>query len=455
MSATLSARAAGNCGRVVRVAKIALVAVSVMTATLVAQQPPLFRSAVDVIAVDVQVVDREGNPIEALPPNAFEVSIKGQRRRVLSAEFVRSAYVDAIQTPAGAAVPAGLVARPSSRGGRTVVLAIDAGSFDPGSERAAMESAKRFLSQLEASDLVALFVFPDGKWIPPTIDRVAIRTALDRLVGQHQPIRSYYNLKPWEIVDITTQSTNPNSFLTNARRATTLDPGISPEFDVVMRVQQRECPTDQDCPIMIYSEGIGLATQLERQAQLSLGGIDNLLRGLRTLDGRKSVVLVSAGILVSDRPEGRPDVGEMARVLGQEAALAHAVVYTIHVESNSVTTSGAAARRGTTSDNAGRDRSLYSTWLEQFSDSAGGDRLYVPVGQANYAFDRVLRESSGYYLLGVEPATEDGDGVARELKVRVNTKTKGLTVRSRQWVVMPPKSRTAAAAPDSGARQTR
>jgi len=46
-----------------------------MTATLVAQQPPVFRSSVDVIAVDVQVVDSDGNPVEAL-------SIKGQRLRV-------------------------------------------------------------------------------------------------------------------------------------------------------------------------------------------------------------------------------------------------------------------------------------------------------------------------------------------------------------------------------------
>ena len=446
MSIAVSARSAGNRGGA-RLARIALLAACVMTTTVVAQQPPVFRSSVDVIAVDVQVVDVEGNPVEALPSNAFEVFIKGQRRKVLSAEFVRSAYVDTTVASEGTAVPTALVARPTSRGGRTIVLAVDAGSFDAGTERAAMESAERFLSQLEASDLVALFVFPDGKWIPPTIDRVAIRAALDRLVGQHQPIRSFYNLKPWEIVDITTQSTNPNSFLTNARRA---GEPTGTEFDVVLRVQQRECPGDQDCPILIYAEGMGLATQLEHQAQLSLGGLENLLRGLRTLDGRKSVVLVSAGILVSDRPEGRPDVGDMARMLGQEAARAHAVIYTIHVDSNGLATSGAAARRGTTSDNTGRDRALYSTWLEQFSDSAGGDRLYVPVGQANYAFDRVLRESSGYYLLGVEPASEDRDGRARELKVRVNAKSKGITVRSRQWVVVPPKSLTASSAPNSG-----
>jgi VWFA-related protein len=437
---------------------VVLVAVAVMTATLIAQEP-LFRSSVDVIAVDVQVVDGDGSPIDALPANAFEVSIKGQRRKVISAEFVRHAFVDAPKASKQSQQLTAVVAEPSvsvasSRGGRTVVLAIDIGSFDPGAERAPMESAKQFLRQLEPGDMAGLFVFPDGIWIPPTLDRAAIRTTLDRLVGQHQPLRSYYNLKPWEIVDITTQSTNPHSFLTSARRGTT-EPTPSQLLDVVMSVQQRECPGDADCPILIYNEGIGLATQLERQAQLSLEGLESLLFGLRSVEGRKSVVLVSGGILVSDRPEGRPDAGDLARTLGQEAARAHAVVYTIHVDVNSVASGASAGRRGSTSANIGRDRALYGTWLEQFSDAAGGDRLYVPTGQGDFAFDRVIRESSGYYLLGVEPASEDRDGQARELRVKVNAKAKGITVRSRSWVVIPPKGQGSSTGSGSAALRTR
>jgi len=337
-----------------------------------------------------------------------------------------------------------------------MVLAIDIGSFDPGAERAPLDAAKEFLASLEPSDMVGLFVFPDGVWMPPTINRAAVRARLDRLVGLHQPIRSYYNLRPWEIVEITTESTNPNSFLTAARRGTqSLDPAVSQQLDVVMRVQQRECPGDSDCPILIYNEGIGLATQFERQAQMSLGGLETLLHELQTVEGRKSVVLLSGGILVSDRPEGRPDAGDLARILGQEAARANTVVYTIHVDVNTVASGASAGRRAGTSDNIGRDRALYGTWLEQFSDAAGGNRLYVPTGQGNFAFQRVLRESSGYYLLGVEPASEDRDGQARELKVKINSKAKNLTIRSRQWVVVPPKSKSTASASGNAPLMTR
>src|SRR5262245_53353948 len=54
-----------------------------------AQQQPVFRSSVDVIAVDVQVVDPQGNPIGKIGPESFTVSINGQRRKVVSAQFVR------------------------------------------------------------------------------------------------------------------------------------------------------------------------------------------------------------------------------------------------------------------------------------------------------------------------------------------------------------------------------
>src|SRR6188768_460108 len=56
-----------------------------------AQKPtPTFRSGLDVIAVDVQVSDRNGVPVAGLGPDRFAVTINGRRRRVLSAELVES-----------------------------------------------------------------------------------------------------------------------------------------------------------------------------------------------------------------------------------------------------------------------------------------------------------------------------------------------------------------------------
>lgn len=83
---------------------------------------------------------------------------------------------------------------------------------------------------------------------------------------------------------------------------------------------------------------------------------------------------------------------------------------------------------------------MLATFLDQFSSAAGGNRIYVPVGGGGFALDRVLRESSAYYLLGVEPAEADRDGKARELRVKVDRR--GVTVRSRQWVLVPARDRS-------------
>jgi VWFA-related protein len=402
----------------------AVVALCIVAASA---QQTVFRSKVDVIAVDVQVVDGDGNPIGRIGPDAFSVTINGQRRKVVSAQFI--AQQPATDDPTEP--------RPPEGRGRTFVLAIDNGSFEVGAERAPIQGAQAFVQHLDPSDRVGLFVYPAGTSIAPTTQRAPLTVTLGRVIGQKDPIRSHYNLRPWEIVDITAQTSNPNSFLTAARNITnpTADGGTQMELDPVLKIQARECPEDPDCPSKIYSEGIQLAIQLERQVQTSLGGLEVLLHALEKIPGRKAVVLVSAGLLVSDRSDGRPDVGDIARVMGQSAARANATVYTVHID---VTPGvGPASQKAPGSSEMARDRALYGNWLNDFSQSAGGRLIYVPVGTADFAFDRILRETSAYYLLGVEPAAADRDGQPRKLGVKVNRR--GVSVRSRQWVVVPPK----------------
>ena len=82
---------------------------------------------------------------------------------------------------------------------------------------------------------------------------------------------------------------------------------------------------------------------------------------------------------------------------------------------------------------------MQASFLDDFSSAAGGSRLYVGVGGGESAFDRVLREASAHYLLGVEPAEQDRDGKARQLRVKVARR--GVTVRNRQWVLVPARDR--------------
>ena len=43
---------------------------------------PTFKSGVELVALDVTVVDRNGRPVQGLGPEAFQVTIDGRPRRV-------------------------------------------------------------------------------------------------------------------------------------------------------------------------------------------------------------------------------------------------------------------------------------------------------------------------------------------------------------------------------------
>jgi VWFA-related protein len=419
------------------VACIVIVGGALLVQATVAGQQPSFRAGVDLIAVDAQVVDGSGAPIDTLAPEHFEVTLNGRRRRVVSADFRwygSSELAATSRGDTGGPPPAGPTSTTAPEG-RIFIIAVDASSFEVGAARAPLEAAHAFVAGLTPQDYVGLYTYPNGPRVVPTRDRVAVRQGLLRVPGERMPFAGIFYLRPSEVVDITAMSgERPGSFA--GRAIATLSAAAVAEVDPVAAVQQRECPDDAECASRIVSEARAMALHLEAQASRSLGGLQNLLQVVANLPGRKTVVLVTAGVVVSDRPGGRPDVGELATVMGQVAARSNATLYTVHIDAGFSGTYSAAGRRTGETERA-RDRTMTGDWLDRFSAAAGGVRIHVPVGAGEFAFERVLRETSGVYLLGVEPGDADRDGRPRQLRVRLSgSGPREATVRHRQWVVV-------------------
>ena len=144
--------------RLVR-AVVALGAAAAASIVLVAQQAPTFRAGVDLIAVDVQVVDRTGTPIADLPAGKFSVTIDGHDRRVVSLDQVRHSS----EAVSAATMPA-IVVGPTARNDwpatgpvtRTFLLAFDLGSFSMADSRRAAEAARAFVDRLLPNDAAGL-----------------------------------------------------------------------------------------------------------------------------------------------------------------------------------------------------------------------------------------------------------------------------------------------------------
>src|SRR5436190_12057087 len=426
----------GRAGRLVTISALAATAAVAAGLGARAQQaPPTFRATVDLIAVDAQVVDRAGNPISTLDRDNFEVTIDGRKRRVVSASLVQAAPASVIGSLAAAhAAPAAPAA------GRTFILAIDAGSFTPGETLSVLTAAKEFVRRLPPDDQVGLFTLPPrGANVLPSSNHGAVRVALDHIIGERQSLPGQYHLSMSEIIDISTESAGLSAptlaaLTSGAGRGATS--GIVGDQNALQRVQQRECrnAADMACQEAILAEAASMAQHFDERVLQSLSGLNSLLALLREFPGRKTVVVLSAGMAVSDRPGGRLDVGSEARMLGEEAAHANATIYALHLDLGMKEMYGAQARRAPGATELSREQSMSERMLDQFSGASGGALLSVLVGDGEIALDRVLRETSAFYLLGVEPANIDRDNRAHKLNVKVNRP--GTTVRSRQWVVL-------------------
>ena len=201
--------------------------------TLTGQQQdarPTFRSGVDLIAVDVQVVDRDGKPIPALTIADFDVRIDGRKREVVSADLVSydPGIVGKVAPP-----PVARIAPAVATPGRLFIVAVDEGGLAPGDAMVARDAARRFLKKLSPADYVGVFKVPIfERLLNLTKHHDDASKVFDRITGSYFPFRGQFNMLPSEVIDI------------NAG-----------DRDTFQIVTQRECdPSDPMCPAAVQNE---------------------------------------------------------------------------------------------------------------------------------------------------------------------------------------------------------
>jgi VWFA-related protein len=390
---------------------------------------PSFRAGVDVIPVDVQVVDRDGNPVDGLTADAFEVTINGRRRRVVSVDLVDSRPASNTAQPAVPTAPATSSSTQapsldapgvSSATRRIYVLAIDTASFDESTARPVLIAAAEFINRLQPQDEVGLFAYPIGPKIDPTTDHDAVARALRTVISAREtaPPGEFY-LTPSNIVELSRQPATP----------------LAEQLIRTFCPQTEDSPEQLRCIELLFAQVRGEMLFYEGVAYSGTATLRALMVALGAVAERKTVVLVSGGVVASDIVGGRPDVGALATDLGRVAAQSNVNVYALFVDQLWMRQMSAESRRPPVAPDPARERVLTSRMLEEFSDASGGTLLRVVAGNGSIAFDRLLRETSAHYMLAVESAPEDRAGRPRELRVRV--RNRNVSVRGRSWIGLP------------------
>jgi len=369
------------------------------------QEPPqVLKSGVELVMVDAQVVDRKGAPVEGLTPGQFEVKLGGKRRTVVSAELIDSNT----GLPRGAA-PAGT---PRATPGNIYVLAIDQGSFRPVNAPSVIYAAREFLKRVQPNDYVGMVSFPNpGVVIDPSRNRAELETAIPGLVGFSaiKQMRQFqYSLS--DAIDVAAH-----------------------DREAFSRVAERNCqPNDMACPLALEAELIETISILEMQAARSLGGLRSVVDSIRDIPGRRTLVVLSAGIPSGDRSGARMYMTSDAIQAGKAAAEAGILLYSLHL--NTAFLDSFSPDAPSAQQTAMREAAVYTKALDTFNGHAGGTLMEVN-NSSDFAIDRMMRETSAYYLLGVQVEDADRDGRSHRIELKVNQR--GSSVRNRATVVIP------------------
>jgi VWFA-related protein len=376
------------------------------------QQP--LKSGVELVLVDAQVVDKKGDPIAGLTSQSFQVNIGGKRRTVVSAEFLDANT----GLPRGAA-PDG--ATPRATPGNIYVIAVDQGSFRAVNAPSVIYATRELLKRARPNDYVGMVSFPSpGVLISPTRERKPLEEAVPKLVG-FAALKQLKNYQ-YSLSDAVDAGSN----------------GMGRDQQAYQALVQRNCqPNDAFCPKELEMEIAETISILEMQSARSLAGIRGVIGSIKDMPGRKTLVVLSAGIPSTDRSGGRLYMTNDAKQAGKEAADAGVLLYTLHL--NTTFLDAFSPDAPSAAQTAMRDGNVYARGLDHFNGMANGTFLEVNTG-ADFAVDRMMRETSAYYLLGIQVEDADRNGQAQRIEVKVNQR--GANVRNRAQVVIPKKAGT-------------
>lgn len=365
-----------------------------LTAAPSAQQAR-FKSGVDLVTVDVAVLNASGQPVPGLTADDFELSVDGSKRRIVWAEFV----------PHRSAAPASIAADHFSsneglNSGRLVLLAVDQEHIRRVEGLAALRAASTFIDTLDREDRVAVTSLRQVATVEFTREHKVAKRHLEGLTGSASPPQLFYNLGLSESLSI---SEGARMTLEQAVRRECGAP-IGRLADA-RRLSERDGVADS-CPAQVELEARTVAQHARNDARLSLNALSRWIARLGELEGPKTIVLVSEGLVAE------PQLFDLS-ALGAAAHAAHVTIYVLQLQTAMLDSSTSEL-----SPTVNADVNLRGDGLSRLAGTARG-AMFKLVGSDPRPFQRIVSEISGHYLLAFEPVASDRGSGMRRLDVKV------------------------------------
>ena len=402
-----------------------------------ASQDEVVKLGVTLVQVDAVVTDKKGRYVRDLKPEDFEIYEDGRKQRITNFSYiltqpdVKPAVEQSTLTnknPAPLIVPP-VILRPEQIR-RTVALVVDDLSLSFESAYAVRQSLKKFVDeQMQPGDLVAIIRTGAGMGALQqfTADKRQLYAAIERVKwnpGGYGGVSAFAPIAQ-------TPEEKYQKWQGEARSSGRGGANQSREQDAD-RLSQRGDRINQ-----FREELFSVGT---------LGALNFIVRGLRELPGRKSLILFSDCFRlfineINARNEVNARVLDALRRLTDLANRASVVIYTI--DARGLQTLGLTAADNLDGYTPREVEQKLQERHDDFLDSQQG-LIYLAEQTGGFSIRnsndlsrgvaRVLEDQKGYYLLGYVP--EDTtfklqNGRRQFHKIRVKVNVPGLTIRSR------------------------
>jgi VWFA-related protein len=393
--------------------------VSFVPSFLAAQeQPPVFKAGVELVRLDVRVTDAQGQPVRDLRQDEVEVVENGAARPVVFFQHVQEPS-ESYAEVASRTVASEVSTNQGAARGHLFVLVFDQVHIAPGGEQRARLAAQRFLqTRIRPGDRVALYALPGpGPQIGFTADTRRVIAELPKIRGMAEPqaIGAMGTMTLYEAFQILRRNEQI------LQRVTERNQALGTLSDSRIRVEASTFGTTPGALTNLFSENAQrIANVADGETRRVLASLSDVLRQMRTIEGRKSVLLVSEGFFGDRLPREIENVAAAA-------AESYSVVYSIDVNRHDLDIT-ADEPVGADQANAIHDKLAP---LGSLASETGGTLILDANRHADEAFASLADQTQDYYLIGFTPATDDARDRDAYRRVTIHVKRRDAQVSTR------------------------
>jgi VWFA-related protein len=386
------------------------------------QVPPSFKAGVELVRLDVRVTDSDGRPVRDLKQSEIDVEENGASRPVVFFQHIEGpteSYAEAASHTVGGEVST----NQGAPRGHLYVFVFDQQHIAPGNEQRARAAAQRFLqTRFHPGDRVAVNALPGpGPQIGFTANAQQVAAELTKVRGLAQPTTRgpLGGMQVDEAFQITRGS---DEMLRRVELRVETELGSD---------AKKQAGNELTLKAIVKEDALAIVKTADAETRRVLGLLRDMMRQMREIEGRKSIIFISEGFYDDNVRRELEDVAAAA-------AQSYSVIYAVDVnrrESDFTVNEPTGGDQATgILDRVGPLAGLAAETDGLFANDAGL--------RADQVFASVAAQSQDYYLVGFTPSDNAVKDPGQYRRVKVHVARSGATAGTRTgYALVDPASR--------------